>query len=361
MKKLRAFLINLSASILVTLVFLIVLEVIFRFVAPQDLSGSWRTISDKGYMLNKASWESRHELRGKVAHYKFNKFHQRAAEVNHDRFKVLTLGDSYTFGWLLEEDKTYTGLLQTYSDAEIGKDKIQVLNSGAGGWGLADFYEYLAEFGDSVKPSMVVVYFNADDIGRSLNRAKFFNPNSKGANLKKKFNDSKTYQWFLEHSHLVQWVRNRLVNMSQANQPAKPEQTKVTEPGALVLPGSEINAAESDKGVALAKELFGKINDWCKQRRISLVVTTTGWHFNTGNNLQDPEAKFLKEAPSFFAQLDSVPFKDITPMVVKAMNGSDKKEYIIPGDYHPNEKGAQLIAKFSWDFIKPVIVRQSSK
>lgn len=353
----RSFIINLTVSLLVTLIFLVILEFVFRLFSPQDLSGSWRTISEKGYMLNKASWESKHELHGRVAHYKFNRFHQRAPEVNKDSYTVLTLGDSFTFGWLLEEDKTYVGLIQSYADKEVGKDKIQVLNAGAGGWGLADFYDYLTEYGDSVRPNMVLVYFNTDDIGRSLNRAKYFNSNSKGASLKKKFNDSKMYQWFLEHSHLVQWVRNRLVNMSQKTTETAKETVGSEKKDNVVLPGSELSAAEVDKGVKLAEEIFEKINKWCKYREIPLVVLTTGWQFEQVNSDADPELMFLREAPTFFAKLDSIPFKDITPMILESMKGKNKQDYIIQGDYHPNEKGAELISQFSWNFVKPVILQ----
>ena len=44
---------------------------------------------------------------------------------------------------------------------------------GVGGWGAADYHDFLNDFGDSIAAGMVVVFFNSDDIGRSLNRFKF--------------------------------------------------------------------------------------------------------------------------------------------------------------------------------------------
>jgi lysophospholipase L1-like esterase len=343
---------NLLVSIIVTGVFLLIIEFIFRFIAPQELSGSWRTISEKGYMLNKASWESQHMLHGRKVNYKFNRFHQRADEPDEKKYNILTLGDSFTFGWLLDEDSTYVGLMQEYADKQMGKDKIQFLNSAAGGWGLADCYDYLDEFGDSVKPDMVLVYFNADDIGRSMNRNKFFNPDSKGAKFKKMFNDSKAYQWLLENSHLVQWVRNRLVNLSQE----KTEAPKAHE-NKVIVPGSNIGTnEEAQKGARIAEELFTKIIDWCKKRNCRLVVLTTGWHFknNEMSDRNDPELLFLSHAQDFFNK-SNVPFADITPAVSTELKEKGEKEFIIEGDYHPNEKGARIIAKNSWEFLKPNI------
>src|SRR5438876_7094281 len=75
-------------------------ELAVRVLAPQDLSGSWRSQHPRGYLLNKSEGSSRHQSGDRVVHYRFNEFHQRGGPVTDYGHRVLAVGDSYTFGWL---------------------------------------------------------------------------------------------------------------------------------------------------------------------------------------------------------------------------------------------------------------------
>src|SRR5262245_54928272 len=87
-------------------------ELAVRFLAPQDLSGSWRNQHPRGYLLNKAEGSSRHQFGDRVVQYRFNEFHQRGGPVSDQGRRLLAVGDSYTFGWLLNAEDTYVGRLQ---------------------------------------------------------------------------------------------------------------------------------------------------------------------------------------------------------------------------------------------------------
>ena len=332
---------RLAVSIAAAALTAIVLEISIRVIAPQELSGSWRTISERGYLLNKASWESRHALGQRVVRYRFNKFHQRSGEIDDSAFKVLTLGDSFTFGWLLDEDKTYVGLIQRYANERLGRGRIQFLNAAAGGWGLADYRDYLDEFGDSVRPQMVLVYFNSYDIGRSVNRRQFHNPDSAVLKLKKFSDASKGYQALLEHSHLAQLLRNRLDTFSLGQQADAPQPS--------------IDDQER-QGAELAKAIFLDLKSWCKERGIPLVILTTGWHFDRSNDTR-AERYFLDQADAFFASHGPIPFRDITASVAADMSGRKLADFTIANDDHPNEEGATLIARNSWEFLAPLLAQ----
>jgi hypothetical protein len=63
----------------------------------------------------------------------------------------------------------------------------------------------------------------------------------------------------------------------------------------------------------------------------------------------EPTAAFLKEAEPFFRSL-KIPFRDITPEVT-AQRRAAPGRYVLSGDHHPNEAGANLIADVSWRFL----------
>ena len=65
---------------------------------------------------------ARHQFGDRIAHYRFNDYHLRGAPVDFGRRRILALGDSYTFGWLLEEDKTYVARLSRACEADYGEE-----------------------------------------------------------------------------------------------------------------------------------------------------------------------------------------------------------------------------------------------
>ena len=89
-------------------------EIMVRLLSPQNLSGSWRVqSSQRGYVMNKAGGEARHQFEDRVVSYRFNELHMRGGAIEPDVPKILVLGDSYTFGSLIEDKDTYVALLQT--------------------------------------------------------------------------------------------------------------------------------------------------------------------------------------------------------------------------------------------------------
>lgn len=356
MKKIKNLFINISISIITTLFLFFILEILFRVFFPQYLDGSWSTISKKGYLLNKASWTAQHQFSERDIRYYFNQYHQREDDIKHDQYKVLSLGDSFTFGWLLEKDKTYLNLLQDNCNDMFGKNNIQIINGGAGGWGLADYSDYLEEFGDQIIPNMVVVFFNTGDIARSLNRNIYFNPNSKLNAFKMALNNVPLYQWLLEHSHVTQWFKIQMVTISlNKNTPENKGEEHMTIPKSSIKdPNLKSNAIE------IGQELFGNINNWCIARNIPFVVLTTGWHFDYYSDEKNaaPESFFLDQSRQFFSE-NHIPFFEITPAIMKETEGN-LDSFIINGDGHPNEDGAKLIAKHSWEKLHPIIEKYYS-
>ena len=70
--------------------------------------------------------------------------------------RVLCVGDSFTWGWGVEDDKIYTRVLQRMLDAE-GR-RTEVINAGIKGYGTVQCLVYLLHEGFEYAPDVVVDY-----------------------------------------------------------------------------------------------------------------------------------------------------------------------------------------------------------
>jgi hypothetical protein len=78
------------------------------------------------------------------------------------KYKVMIVGDSFTFGIGADDWETWPYLLQ---QREPG---LNVINLGVGGYGLDQIYITLAEEIDKYRPDLVIAAFIDDDLNRTL-------------------------------------------------------------------------------------------------------------------------------------------------------------------------------------------------
>ncbi len=317
-----------------------------RLVAPQDLTGSFRVQSEeRGQFVNKAGGTAQHQFGERTVEYRFNEVHMRGPAMRGATHRVLLLGDSFTFGVLLEEPETYAARLDAAATEAFGADEVEVLNAGVPGFGLANYVAWIEEFGDTVRPSLVVVFFNGGDVHRSvvsglytLDGGRLVAHDLPKRRLKNAVNMVPGYQWLIEHSHLLQLLRRAMVraNPSRADDGPPPDD-------------------ELDAAAALAHALVDRLADWCETRAVPLVVLTTGFqdspHFGSRRYAS---LRYLETAPSQFAER-GISYADLEPAVRAA--SPDLVDISIPVDEHPNERGAELIAELAWPHIKPQLLR----
>ncbi len=74
--------------------------------------------------------------------------------------RVLAIGDSFTFGWGVEDDEPYPRQLERLLRAKPGLGKVEVINAGFAACFYPDtYYVYLRDRGLAWKPDVVVVGF----------------------------------------------------------------------------------------------------------------------------------------------------------------------------------------------------------
>jgi hypothetical protein len=347
---------KLAELLVAMLISLVLAELTVRVVAPQPLSGIWQWPGEGGYRLNRVGGTARHEFGERVVRYRFNEYRMRGGPLPATGIRVLVLGDSCTFGWLLEEKDTYIARLAAAADGEFGSGTFQFLNGGCGGWGAAHYTAFLEDWGPKIKPNVVLAFLNFDDIDRVPGAALYTladgdppqaqrtvsAPGSSG--LKRAVRSSAVYQAMLEHSHLAQLV-HKLIAFGPAGPPPTPaEASATTNPAGAA-------SVDNSQQVLLAQAIFRRLDKWCEDHDATLLVVTPGlnvWGSRDGTATAD----FLAGADDFFHEIE-VPFKDPRTEVedeIRAAGGWG--EFVIPGEGHPNEAGAELIATHVWPWLR---------
>ena len=72
--------------------------------------------------------------------------------------RVLSLGDSRTFGWGLSESETYTARLQRLLQQQVGSGRtVEAINTGVNAWSYPQMLVYFRETGLRYQPDFVII------------------------------------------------------------------------------------------------------------------------------------------------------------------------------------------------------------
>jgi|SRR3989338_1046050 len=122
----------------------------------------------------------------------------RGTELEDGKRNVIMLGDSYTFGWGVKDNETFSYILEKKL-ASIDKE-YRVVNMGVSGWGLFQEKIQLERTYEDYRPKIVVLTIISDD----LRRKEIQNKNEKVEFLKKMENSG----WIFSNSATLQFIQN---------------------------------------------------------------------------------------------------------------------------------------------------------
>ena len=141
-------------------------------------------------------------------------FRKTAKVENNFKRSVLLLGDSFTYGTGVDNEKTFAYLLQ---DAFI-KDSIRIFNGAHGGTGTDYALKVLQTIGEKLAPEIVIYMAFPNDFTDNLKETYYHIQDS--VLLPKKlilrdplFSDTWWYSWLKQHSHLFSLLRQMSINV----------------------------------------------------------------------------------------------------------------------------------------------------
>jgi len=360
-----------NASLVFVSIFvaLLLCEVALRLTLPRGLSGSWVVYAKDGLVANKSSGTAFHQIGAQRAEYRFAAPHLRDLDgdlpaTGGPSRKVLVVGDSFTFGWLLSDRDTYVRRLEDYVNAGRPSDcpRLRFLDAAVGGWGAADYAVYLRDYLPAIRPDYVLVFFNTDDIGRALKspmvsfeRKRLTFRQGPPHRLKALINDLPFYNLLLEHSEVVSMVRSAFWAIVSGELPGKGGAHLQKE---IIVPGNDDSfSGDPATATVLGEALFDEIIRVCDANHTRLIVLTTGFmKFMTPNN---PTGALYPGLRSFLSAR-GVPFIDISNEFAAATR-NHLRDYLIPVAWHPNEKGAALIAALIGPHLRSLLLERCDK
>lgn len=351
------------------LVIIFFIEIILRFFFPQPLKGSWLRQDQTGLYINKNSGMSIDESKySKRVTYSFDIFYNRKTKkkVIKDYNRILVLGDSYTFGYLLPDGSTYIDKLQNkFLD-------YQFINSATIGWGSEDYFKFIENYCSFIKPKYILIFFNQHDIARST-EDRFYTLIDNNLIVLKNYNINKIYLYLkkilffeliIENSHFISVIRQSLTSIYYKSHyyltKKKDNNNKVNND--LIV--NNIRKDLFDNKLIINN--FEKLSNYKTLEKVKKIII----HGNNIANACNSELIFINlglevdksknELINFhinenFFNTYNIKFYDLSDNENVLFYINNTKNLTIKSDGHPNEKGADYIYKALTDVIKDII------
>ena len=231
-------------------------------------------------------------------------------------FRILSLGESTTFGIRLPLEETYSARLERGLEARLGRS-FRVINAGVPGYSLFQGVTYLKHRGLELAPDAVLIYFGYNDylpIAFRVERDAGAEAGSAGATDRELFQSRQSIGFRLLHelaerSNFARYLMfEEAASKSLATAPSRPR------------------VPERDR-----RDLLAELRDLADEHQIRLAIVVP-WYREF-----DAHEALLRE----FASEHGIPLVDL-PERLGAPPGLRARYFVDP--IHPNSEGHERIA-----------------
>ena len=188
--------------------------------------------------------------------------------------RILSLGDSHTQGYESREDCTFSAIIDKYLKKR-GRN-VQVMNAGVSGFSTAEELAFLENEGIKYAPDFVVLGFFANDFQDNINAGLFRlgedgdlvtqkREHIPGVRIQNIIYELPFVKWLSENSYSYSLLFNNVWLYFKTRQ-TKTASEQVVE---YAIPTEE---TFSDYQVALASAIIGRMNDFCQEKGIRLII-----------------------------------------------------------------------------------------
>lgn len=346
-------------------------EVLLRFFLPQNTYS--RMLENYPPMLRKSdllTYELVPLSKGKLVREEFdttitiNSQGYRGREFGpekHGRFRILAIGDSFTFGYGVEDNESYPARLEQILGNEYHMEGIEIVNAGfAAGYFPDTYYLFLKERGLKLRPDLILIgFFIGNDIDhRNASEHRWVNTDRDGLPLRIMSVEGEVEdgRWVRRHkqavyripvlrnSHLFQLLVSAGKGVSRIVQGEEARLADSSNPFMYEATYQE----RTDAAVRQVQTLFRAMAALAAKARIPLVVLmipareqvypdkrpSVG---NRDRDLEKPQRIF-----SAFFERERIPYLDLLPH----LKGPAREAGLyFPYDMHWNAKGHDLGAR----------------
>lgn len=251
-------------------------------------------------------------------------------------FRIYALGDSFTFGFGVRDEETFSAQLESMSP------KLEVLNMGVPGYGIDQISLSMRERGYAGAPDFVLISIYPEDFWRSTRAytdaghgKPFYTLDAKN-HLKLQHVPVPRDKNFKSKQFPEIMIRqgwHRIIYSSALYRLTLKAWTRIKK-----LSGSEDpdSSVEWVLGRAILKDLIREIYA-AKSRPLLMLVPPERWISGTSEPVRDSLIRF--------AAREQVDILDLTPVFSQASSKGSLSDYYIPDDRHWTAKGHQLAAQ----------------
>ncbi len=251
-----------------------------------------------------------------------------------DEFRILSLGESSTFGDQVDYEQCYSAVLETELNLAGGEQQVRVLNAGVPAYSSIQGAQYLRHRSAQFDPDMVLYYFGFNDflkVAKLHDRAGNDRKDEAGLTDRELFevrnSAAMSVVWFLtSHSNFFRFLL----------------QSSGPDPDAKFLPNpTRLRVPEEDRRYAL-----DLAREYCAENQIQLVLLVP-IYAGFGDHIA-----LLRE----YASKHALPIVDL-PKLLPPRFKKARKEYFFADHIHPNPDGHRLIGEAIKDVLAPLLGR----
>lgn len=232
-------------------------------------------------------------------------------------FRIIVLGDSFTFGEGVRLEDTFVAGLQSILRDRVSS-RIEVLNLGVSAWSTKDEIAYYENAARDFQPDLVLVAFVLNDAGPEV------------IDIWDKFRQSYEAPFPLKYSYAASFLYTKLLQRDAGRQytnalvgSAMTAKDKWSETFGYLARGKHIAATDGAGFAVVIFPFMYQLNDMYPFRPLHELV---------GEACRTNEIAYLDLFPAFKGQS----YTDL---------------WVHPSDQHPNEKGHAIAAKAIADFL----------
>lgn len=284
------------------------------------------------------------------------------SEAKEADLRILMLGDSFTYGLGVDDDQTFSSLLEKKFSA--GKGTVEVINAGNPGKGTGYALKFFTTRGYKLRPDLVILCFTYTDFYDNQ-RSRYYRVNNDGSisakSLENTFVAKKNfllrfplYDWLIRRSHLANLIRSSAIKIIAVGEERlikkDADRVVVVYPADSKYPSINYDKKISGKFIEL---LHKEVEDAGAEFMIFYIAVgyETGLH---RKGIPFAHEKNFNE----ILKGHKIPFFSTTGILAKTGMPIEELYIFDPPDNHFTVAGHQIVADFMYQKIQGWVLKQ---